>query len=274
MARPAKPSTAKPPARSRSKSAGASRVAPAPARKRAVADEQALLNTGLPGMRTGDDVETRIYNTVFESVMTQRLTPGTKLPESSLCELFDVSRATVRKVLQTLAHDHIVELRPNRGAVVAAPTPEETRKIFEARRALEAAIVRLATQHATRADLSALRKQLAQEHEAMHRFDQPSWARLASSFHLRLAELARNPILQRYLVELVSRCSLIVALYEPPGNASCEHDEHARIVDFIEHGDADAAVRVMDEHLLELERNVCVERESANKSLARMLGMG
>ncbi|MDR6213530.1 GntR family transcriptional regulator [Paracidovorax wautersii] len=256
----------------------------APARKKAAAAPQksAALPVAalpadqagaLPGLRTGDDVETRIYNTVFESVMTQRLTPGTKLPEASLCTLFGVRRATVRKVLQTLAHDHIVELRPNRGAVVAAPSPEETRKIFEARRALEAAIVRLATRHATPEDLASLRSQLQQEHAAMHTFTQPAWARLASSFHLRLAELARNPILQRYLMELVSRCSLIVALYEPPGKASCEHEEHARVVDLIEQGDAEGAVAVMEEHLLELERSVCMQHEAPGNSLARMLGM-
>ena len=169
-------------------------------------------------------VEQRIYRAVFDSVMNQRLTPGTKLPEASLCELFGVSRSVVRRVLQRLAHDHIVQLRPNRGAIIAVPSPEETRQIFEARRGLETLIARLATQNATARDLAALRQQLQQEHEAMHRFDQPAWARLASSFHLRLAALARNPILERYLVELVSRCSLIVALYEPPGNASCEHD--------------------------------------------------
>ena len=45
------------------------------------------------------------------------------------------------KVLQELAHDHIVELRPNSSAVIAAPTPEETRQIFEARRAIEAALL-------------------------------------------------------------------------------------------------------------------------------------
>lgn len=265
-----------------------SRPAPrprAPARKKAAAAPQksaalpvaalpaADQAVALPGLRPGDDVETRIYNTVFESVMTQRLTPGTKLPEASLCTLFGVRRATVRKVLQTLAHDHIVELRPNRGAVVAAPSPEETRKIFEARRALESAIVRLATRHATPADLASLRSQLQQEHAAMHTFTQPAWARLASSFHLRLAELARNPILQRYLMELVSRCSLIVALYEPPGKASCEHEEHARVVDLIEQGDAEGAVAVMEEHLLELERSVCMQHEAPGNSLARMLGM-
>lgn len=227
----------------------------------------------LPGLQPGDDVETRIYNTVFESVMTQRLKPGTKLPEASLCELFDVSRATVRKVLQKLAHDHIVELRVNRGAVVAAPSPEETRQIFEARRHLEAAIVRLAALNATRADIASLRSQLKQEHDAMHRFAQPEWARLASAFHLRLAEVAGNAILQKYLMELVSRCSLIVALYEPPGNASCEHDEHARVVDYIEKGDAERAVKLMEEHLRTLEANVCVRPEAEDNSLGRMLGM-
>jgi DNA-binding GntR family transcriptional regulator len=221
----------------------------------------------------GTDIEQRIYQSVFEGVMTQRLTPGTKLPEAALCELFAVSRSVVRKVLQALAHDHIVELRPNRGAVIAAPSPEETRQIFEARRALEAALMELAVRNATKADLAALRRQLAEEHQAMHRFDQPSWARLASGFHLRVAALARNPILERYLTELISRCSLIVALYEPPGNATCEHAEHAQIVDYIEKGDTRRALHAMDAHLRELERHISLERTPPIKSLARMLGL-
>ncbi|MGE0349288.1 GntR family transcriptional regulator [Hydrogenophaga sp.] len=225
-----------------------------------------------PGAR-GDSAEDRIYQAVFDSVMGQRLAPGTKLPEAALCELFDASRSTVRQALQRLAHDHIVQLRPNRGAIVAVPTPEETRQIFEARRGLEAALVRLAVAHVTRADLKALRAQLKAEQEAMHRFDQPAWARLASSFHLKLGELGRNPILQRYLVEMVSRCSLIVALYEPPGNACCEHDEHEAIVRCIERGDVDGAVRLMDEHLQVLERNVCLQSEARAPGLKELLGL-
>ena len=218
-------------------------------------------------------VEQRMYDSVFESVMNQRLPPGTKLPEAALCELFQVSRSVVRKVLQRLAHDHIVDLRHNKGAVVATPTPEETRAIFEARRGLENVIVRLAARNAKPADWADLRERMAREHEAMHRFDQPRWARLASSFHLRLAQLAGNPILERYLVELVSRCSLIVALYEAPGNASCEHDEHQALVDCIARRDADGAARLMDEHLLALERNIQLRQHSAEPSLGRMLGL-
>jgi DNA-binding GntR family transcriptional regulator len=221
----------------------------------------------------GDDVEARMYRSIFDSVMGQRLTPGTKLPESTLGELFGVGRSVVRKVLQRLAHDHIVQLRPHRGAIVAVPTPLETRQIFEARRALEAAIVTLVTERATASDLEALRLQLQQEHQAMHRFGQPAWARLASTFHMRLAELARNPILQRYLVETVSRCSLIVALHEPPGNAACEHDQHERIVDCIARGDAAGAVELMDTHLRDLEQHLALDSSAESRSLGRLLGL-
>lgn len=224
-------------------------------------------------MGDSDDVETRIYRAVFDSVMNQRLAPGTKLTEASLCSLFGVGRSVVRKVLQWLAHDHIVQLRPNRGAIVAVPTPEETRQIFEARRAVEATVVQLVARHATAADLNALRQQLAQEHQAMHRYGQPDWARLASGFHVRLAALCRNPILERYLVETISRCSLIVALHDPPGHAACEHDEHDRIVDCIERGDAASAMALMEEHLCSLEHRISLQREAPERSLAQLLGL-
>jgi DNA-binding GntR family transcriptional regulator len=257
-------------ARSPSPPKPAARPATRPATK---GKPSSLAEAAAPAADDGD-IEERIYRSVFEGVTRQRLAPGTKLPEASLCELFGVSRALVRKVLQRLAHDHIVELRPNRGAIVAMPSPEETRQIFEARRALEAALVRMAVRNATKAEVAELRRHLKEEHAAMHRYTQPDWARLASSFHLRVARLARNPILERYLSELMSRCSLIVALYEPPGNASCEHDEHAVVVDAIARGDEDTAVRAMEEHLLVLERNIALDRPASQRSLGQMLGLG
>ncbi|MCI1014074.1 GntR family transcriptional regulator [Herbaspirillum sp. C7C2] len=267
--------TAKPSSRTRKPP----EVSPAPARPSragrprvrhdALTDAPALVLDG----EVGEDIIARIYQTVFDSVMSQRLTPGTKLPEAALCELFGVGRTVVQKALQKLAHEHIVELRPNRGAVVAMPTPEETREIFQARRALEGAIMRLAVQNATRADLAKLRRQLKEEHEVMHSYAQTHWARLASSFHMRVAELSRNATLQRYLSELVSRCSLIVALHEPAGYAACEHDEHTHIVDLIERGDAEGAVAAMEAHLLSLEEHIHLVSEKSGNSLARMLGM-
>lgn len=220
-----------------------------------------------------DDVESRIYRAVLESVLSRRLKPGTKLPEAGLCELFGTSRSVVRRVLQRLARDHVVELQLNRGGRVAMPSPEEARQVFEARRALESALVALVAQRATPDDLKQLRQHLQTEHSAMHITDEGPWARMAASFHLRLARLARSPILEGYLVETMSRFSLIVAVYEPPDNRSCEHDEHERIVDCIERGDPSGAMQLMDAHLRELESSIIVKRNPPDSSLAHLLGL-
>lgn len=246
----------------------------AAAKRSAAATDAAAVNDKDGGSNSGDDVEGRIYRAIFDSVVNQRLKPGAKLPEASLCELFGTSRFVVRKVLERLAHDHVVELQPNRGARIVMPSPEEAQHVLEARRALEAAIVTLATQRATKRELAEFRRELGKDHAAMHAGDQVAWARVASSFHHRLARLARSPILEQYLGEILSRFSLIVALYELPDNPSCEHDEHERIVDCMERGDAAGAAHEMELHLRDLESSFMDKREQPDTSLASLLGLG
>ena len=114
--------------------------------------------TTAPAQKRGHTaVDERIYRAVVNAVMSHRLPPGTRLGEAEFCDLYGVSRTTVRKALQRLAHDHIIELRPNRGAVVASPSPKEARDVFAARRALEREIVPLVVQRATPASLRAIR---------------------------------------------------------------------------------------------------------------------
>ncbi|WP_419195624.1 GntR family transcriptional regulator [Bordetella petrii] len=259
-----KNAAAKPPCKTRA----ASRPAPARGRPKV---RPATLAASAPD--SAEDTETRIYQSVVSGVMSQRLRPGTKLPEAALCELFGVGRSIVQKVLQRLAHDHVVELRPNRGAMVAMPTREEIDRLFEARRALEAAILPLVARSATRSDYAMLRRQLRAEHRAMHSMPQTEWARLASAFHLKLGELSGNPLLARYLTEIISRCALVVAIFQPPGNATCEHDEHARVVDYLEQGRVEQAVAEMDRHLRELESHIHLVEDHAELSLADMLGL-
>jgi DNA-binding GntR family transcriptional regulator len=38
------------------------------------------------------DADARLYQAIFDGVLNHRLTPGTKLPEPELCQLFGVGR--------------------------------------------------------------------------------------------------------------------------------------------------------------------------------------
>ncbi len=213
----------------------------------------------------------KIYNSVLKAVMSQRLPPGTKMTETSLCELFSVSRTVVRKALQRLAHDHILEMRPNRGAIVAQPTHQETRDIFAARRAIEAAIVPLAITRATPLQIARLRQLIIDEHHAYHTQDYPKWIRLGGDFHVLLAEVAGNTVLIRFLQELVSRCSLIIALYQSPETNTCPNDEHSRLIDAIAAGDVILACQLMDQHLLDIENALQLKDEEPEINLAEIL---
>lgn len=216
-------------------------------------------------------VDERIYRAVVSAVMSHRLPPGTRLGEQDFCELYKVSRTTVRKALLRLAHDHIIELRPNRGAVIASPSPQEARDVFTARRALEREIVPLVIRSATPASLRAIRAALDAEEAARLSDDRAAWIRLGGEFHLLLAQLAGNSVLQRFLHELVSRCSLIIALYENPGAPMCGNHDHHELMALIERGASADATALIEHHLLEIEARLCLDVTHRKISLADAL---
>lgn len=219
----------------------------------ATVDDAPVQPAGAARKRGLAAVDERIYRAVVDAVMSQRLPPGTRLGEVEFGALYDVSRTTVRQALQRLAHDHIVELRPNRGAVVASPTPREARDVFAARRTLERDIVPLVIRNATPAALRSLRAALEREDAARAKGDRPAWIRRGGEFHLLLAELGGNAVLLRFLHELVSRCSLIVALYDNPNVPISARDDHRMLLALIEQKALAPAVALIDRHLLDME---------------------
>lgn len=217
--------------------------------------------------------EQRVFDAIREAILDHRLAPGTKLKEVALAELFAVSRATVRNVLARLGHLHLVELRPNRGAVVATPSVEESRQVFEARRAIEGAIVAKAAASATRAEVAALEAAVAAEEAAYASGDERGGLRLSLDFHRRLAGIAGNQVLAAYLEELISRTPLIALAHRGHAPSPCGCDDHVALVGAIAARDATRAVRLMDEHIGHLERALNLERRAQPASLAEVFGL-
>ena len=70
-----------------------------------------------------------------------------------------------------------------------------------------------------------------------------------------------NGLLRRYLGEVVSRCSLILALYGRPHSADCAVNEHREIVAALRGRNADAAIAVMDHHLGSVEHRALLDQD-------------
>lgn len=206
-----------------------------------------------------DDRAMVIRDQLRDAIVEHRLVPGTKLSEAEVGKLFDVSRTVVRAALQSLTFEGLVRAERNRGAFVASPSPEEARQLFEARRQIEAGIARIGASEASAADFARFDACLAEETRLLQERGPASRRaaiRASGEFHIILAEVAGNAIMQRFMEELIARSSLVIALYGRTGASSCGHNEHGDIVAALRDRDADRASRLVLTHIDHIEADL------------------
>jgi DNA-binding GntR family transcriptional regulator len=194
------------------------------------------------------------------AIHEQKLSPGIKLGEDELADVYGVSRTVVRAALRRLAHDQMVEIRRNRGAFVAQPSPKDAQEVFEARELLEPRTARAAALRATPADAARLRRHIAQEHEASDAGDQGAALYLSGQLHVEIARIAAQDTITGFIETLVARSSLVVALYRRRDSAICEHHAHDSLVDAIEANQPDEAEALMRSHLVDIHSALDLDR--------------
>jgi DNA-binding GntR family transcriptional regulator len=198
----------------------------------------------------------RIVDSITAAIVERRLMPGTKLVEQHIADIFGVSRTLVRQALNQLSRDRLVTLEPARGAFVAKPSVQEARQVFEVRAMLEAAMVKQLCRDISNAQIAELRTHLKAETQAVARTDVSGRTRLLADFHVVLARMLGNQVLAELLADLLTRSSLIALMYQSSHSAEHSQAEHVAIVDALEKRDARAAVRLLESHLGNVERNL------------------
>jgi len=222
--------------------------------------------------RTGRAAEERVFNAVLDAILDHRLAPGTRLGEHELAEALGASRSAARAALARLGHSLLVELRPNRGAIIANPTAAEMRHLFEARRVIESGVVQRLAESITAKQLATLRAFVEEEQEAYDKRDRKAGQRLSIRFHKLLSELAGNGELDRFMEHLICRTPLLTLAYKGPQLAYCGGPEHREIVAALAKRDPALAVKRMMAHLNSLEGQLTVKDEApAPSTLASAL---
>lgn len=201
------------------------------------------------------------HRTLRQAIIEQALKAGTKLPEDEIGKHFSMSRTLVRAVLSKLQAQGLVDTYHKRTATVAQPSLEEARDAFAVRRALEREVMKAVMKRWNPVVEKTLRDHVHEEEAAHAKGDVRLSTRLAGEFHLKLAEMSGNALLERYLAELVSRCSLILAMYSRPHSSECAISEHSGLIAALENGDLAAAEHLMEEHLSSVESRALFEDE-------------
>lgn len=214
----------------------------------------------MPALDPAD--EATIHRVVSDALLSARIAPGAPLREAALAAVFKVSRERVRKVLQRLGHERLLDLVPNRGAYAAAPTLEQAREIYEARRILEGGIAGFLAQTLDTHSAALLAAHVQREEQAARDGNRAEGIRLSGEFHLLLAQATGSTMIALELQHLVSRTSMLVALFEPARALRCACEEHADILLALNAGDSGRAMAAMTRHLALIETRLRPARGS------------
>ena len=212
-----------------------------------------------------------IVQALTKAIVEHRLHPGSKLAEQKLADHFGVSRTLIRQALFQLVQKRLIRMEPARGAFVAAPSSDEARQVFAARRMIEVEMVRNFVRQVTPLQVKALKDHVAQEKDSLSHGDVRGRSDLLEDFHVRMAELMGNEVLAQILSELISRCALITLMYQSTHAAEQSVQLHAHIVKAIAAKDEVLAAKLMNEYLSQVEKNLTLDRQLPSKDIAMAL---
>ena len=118
-----------------------------------------------------------IVQSLMADVFQGRLRAGEHLVTQELATRFGVSHTPIREALIALAGVGVIDLLPNRGAVVRRVSPKEVREVCQVRRALECEATRSACGRIDLAELHALaddlRRMIARQDAVRRRATSP-----------------------------------------------------------------------------------------------------
>ena len=191
-----------------------------------------------------------VYERLREAIVTGRLQPNQRLVELDLTESFGASRSSVRTALVRLAHDGLVVHERNRGARVRMVDVDEAVEIVEARRVLEGLAAAAAATHATKRDVTALRRVLREMRSLLDAGDLLAVSDQNGELHRRILAASGH----RTAIRLIEGLNSQIVRFQfrtilVPGRSERSFEEHSAIVDAIAGHDPEAAETAMRAHL-------------------------
>jgi DNA-binding GntR family transcriptional regulator len=190
-----------------------------------------------------------IADELRRQILTGQYSVGQRLVEERISDELHVSRIPVREALRMLGTEGLIELRPRRGAVVAALSTPAAREMIEVRATLEGLNARLAARHCDAATLAALDAVLGQGNAAAKDEDLARLVELNARYHDLLARAGANSVLGDMMRSLRDRTGVLFTEVRVK-RARQSWDEHAAILKAVRDGDEDLAALLATRHVL------------------------
>jgi DNA-binding GntR family transcriptional regulator len=200
-----------------------------------------------------------IVESLIADVLQGRLRAGQHLGTQELAQRHGVSHTPIREALIVLAGVGVIDLLPNRGAVVRKVTAADVREVCQVRRVLECEATQRACGRIDRLELTSLGTELRRLMRGA-RQSKPAFIARARSLDDRLHDLIAASCGNRFLGRELSRLKILFRAFRDMAWAyeemrsdfrrlAGEAKEHLAIVDALLAENAREAARAMARHI-------------------------
>ena len=186
---------------------------------------------------------------IRDMIVLDELQPGQRLRERNLSEKFNISRTPLREAFKMLAAEGLVQLLPNRGAVVSSLSSEEVQDKLQVLAALESLAGELACQRATDEEIAEIKALHYEMLAAFTRKDRKGYFKINQQIHHCLVAASHNAS----LIETHSRINM--QLYRVRYTSNLKNrtwpsavEEHEQILNSLEARDIDALPHQLRAH--------------------------
>jgi len=186
-----------------------------------------------------------VTNALRELIIDRQLSPGAPLRQRDLADQFAVSYTPVREALRRLESEGLVVTDVHRGAAVARAESDALEENYRILAALEALAGSLAVAKMTEDDLAEI--EACHRQVAACRPDDDRFAELNRSFHFRVYECARSPMLL-LLMRLLWRSFPGGPQAGRPYRESAR--QHAQLVRALKRKDEEQVAAIIRDHVL------------------------
>ncbi len=204
-----------------------------------------------------NSLSARVFEELEEGILSGRIPSGESLIELKLSSEMGVSRTPVREAVRMLEQKGLVQIIPNKGAVVLGISEKDLKDIYTIRMYIEGLASRWAAEHISEEQSQELTEIV--DLQEFYNIKQASGKinDLDSRFHEKIYEISGSRTLQHMLSDLHHMIQRYRKLsFSAQGRAEKAIREHREILDAICRHDGERAERLTIQHIANARENL------------------
>jgi DNA-binding GntR family transcriptional regulator len=204
----------------------------------------------MQGLKRRKSLGQLVYDHLRQAIVRGDIVAGTRLVESRVAGAQGISRTPVREAIHKLERERFIERLPRGGFRVLGLSRQDIVEAFGIRGVLEGYAARLAVLHHQADDLKPLEEKIAEFDRLLERKSLRGLPEVNTRFHERLYALSGSPRLVGMINALRDQIFRFRrVLIEDEIQARVSNEDHRRILAHIRRRDAEAAERLVREHI-------------------------